>query len=105
MNPKADITTDIYLGTNDIEIETNPDKILNTAIYRDTTLKEINPSTVGNNKWLEKVDKNNAKETDQFNEAYLWTQSVLNNLREIGQAEDYKLKLSSKKPSQQHEVL
>ena len=24
------------------------------------------------------VDKNNAKEADQFNEAYLWTQSVLN---------------------------
>ena len=28
------------------------------------------------------VDQNNAKETDQFNEAYLWTQSVLNNLME-----------------------
>ena len=41
MNPKADITTDIYLGTNDIEIETNPDKILNAAIYRDTTLKKL----------------------------------------------------------------
>ena len=68
----------IYLGTNDIKIETNPNKILNAAIYRDTSLKEINPSTVGNNKWLEMVDKNNAKEADQFNEAYLWTQSVLN---------------------------
>ncbi|MGC7620087.1 hypothetical protein [Staphylococcus epidermidis] len=43
------------------------------------------------------VDQNNAKETDQFNEAYLWTQSVLNNLRGIGQAEDYRLKLSPKK--------
>ncbi len=75
----ADISTDIYLGTNDIKIETNPNKILNAAIYRDTSLKEINPSTVGNNKWLEMVDKNNAKEADQFNEAYLWTQSVLNN--------------------------
>lgn len=74
----ADISTDIYLGTNDIKIETNPNKILNAAIYRDTSLKEINPSTVGNNKWLEMVDKNNAKEADQFNEAYLWTQSVLN---------------------------
>lgn len=51
------------------------------------------------------VDQNNAKETDQFNEAYLWTQSVLNNLREIGQAEDYKLKLSPKKARQQYEVL
>ena len=51
------------------------------------------------------VDQNNAKETDQFNEAYLWTQSVLNNLREVGQAEDYKLKLFSKKASQQYEVL
>ncbi|MCG2209467.1 hypothetical protein K4U78_11175 [Staphylococcus epidermidis] len=99
------MTTDRYIGTNDIEIKINPDNILNAAIYRNTTLKEINPSTVGNNKWLEMVDQNNAKETDQFNEAYLWTQSVLNNLREIGQAEDYKLKLSSKKASQQHEVL
>ena len=82
MNPKADITTDIYLGTNDIEIETNPDKILNAAIYRDTTLKEINPNTVGNNKWLKMVDQNNAKEADQFNESYLRPQSVLNNLME-----------------------
>ena len=81
MNPKADITTDIYLGTNDIEIETNPDKILNAAIYRDTTLK-INPNTVGNNKWLKMVDQNNAKEADQFNESYLRPQSVLNNLME-----------------------
>ena len=38
----ADISTDIYLGTNDIKIETNPNKILNAAIYRDTSLKEIN---------------------------------------------------------------
>ncbi|MGC9674752.1 hypothetical protein ACOP1K_03925, partial [Staphylococcus epidermidis] len=85
--------------TNDIEIETNPDNILNAVIYSDTTLKEINPSTVGNNKWLKMVDQNNAKVTDQFNEAYLWTQSVLNNLRGIGQAEDYRLKLSPKKAS------
>ena len=42
MNP-LDISTDIYLGTNDIKIETNPNKILNAAIYRDTSLKEINP--------------------------------------------------------------
>lgn len=46
------------------------------------------------------VDQNNAKEADQFNESYLRPQSVLNNLREIGQAEDYKLKLFPKKASQ-----
>ena len=47
----------IYIwNTNDIKIETNPNKILNAAIYRDTSLKELT-STVGNNKWLEMVDK------------------------------------------------
>ncbi|MCU5745864.1 hypothetical protein N9R04_03895 [Staphylococcus sp. SQ8-PEA] len=103
----ADINTDIDLATNTIRIETNPDKILNAAVYQDTSLKEINQWTIAdnawlemldknnaclemldknnaclemldkNNAWLEMIDQNNAKEADQFSEAYLWTQSVL----------------------------
>lgn len=54
----ADISTDIYLGTNDIKIETNPNKILNAAIYRDTSLKKLTQvqlEIINGWKWLIKI--------------------------------------------------